>query len=114
MRAVTELSLIKIWSQAYSNGEDVTLCRANKKKVGKGYWMDTRTKQVKKAFQCPGSAEVCYFEVTEGTDKKRVQKKATKAEKKGKMGATEAAPAEAAPVEATPEPAAPEAVPDPS
>jgi len=53
--------------------------------------------------------------VTEGTDKKRVQKNAAKAEKKGKMAPAEAAPAEAAPVEAAAEPAAPaDAAPDPS
>ena len=51
--------------------------------------------------------------VTKGKDRKRIDKQASKAEKRGKMGG-EAAPAKAAPVEVAPEPAAPEAVPDPS
>lgn len=42
--------------------------------------------------------------VTEGGDKKRVQKKASKAQKKGKMDAPKATPAEPAPVEAAPDP----------
>ena len=45
--------------------------------------------------------------VTKGKDKSRDDKKAAKAEKKGKMGPVEAAPVEAAPVEAVPVEAAP-------
>jgi len=46
--------------------------------------------------------------VSDGTDKRRLQKKAEKAEKKGKMSAAEATPAEGAPAEA------PVAEPDPA
>lgn len=50
--------------------------------------------------------------VTQDKRKKRNEKQAAKAEKRGKMGASEAAPTEAAPVEAMPEPAVPEATPE--
>lgn len=54
--------------------------------------------------------------VTKGKDKKRDDKKAAKAEKKGKMGSSEAAPAPQTPVEQAPvEQQAPaDTVPDPS
>ena len=52
--------------------------------------------------------------VTKGKDRKREDKKASKAEKRGKMEAGGAAAAEAPPAEAAPEPADPEAAPDPS
>ena len=47
--------------------------------------------------------------VSDGSDTKRVQKQANKAEKKGKMAGSEAAATEAAPAEAAPEPVAPPA-----
>ena len=81
------------------------------------YAPDTDTWVINGAVsEMPADFDV-YENVTKGTDKKRDQKKAAKAEKQGGMSPAEEAPTEAAPV-VTPEPAAPEtpaeAAPDPS